>query len=142
MNKTWFIDIDGTLVKHLENKEIDGGMHEELLPYAVEFLEGLEERGDCIILTTARLEEHRQVTIQTLTNFKIPYHQIIFGVGSQERILINDIKPKGSGNSGRQHSLPTAYAINVERNVGFADILCYNFNKPIQNQKDYAWELI
>ena len=142
MNKTWFIDIDGTLVKHLENKEIDEGMHEELLPYAVEFLEGLEERGDCIILTTARLEEHRQVTIQTLTNFKIPYHQIIFGVGSQERILINDIKPKGSGNSGRQHSLPTAYAINVERIVGFADILCYNFNKPIQNQKDYAWELI
>ena len=142
MNKTWFIDIDGTLVKHLENKEIDEGMHEELLPYAVEFLEGLEERGDCIILTTARLEEHRQVTIQTLTNFKIPYHQIIFGVGSQERILINDIKPKGSGNSGRQHSLPTAYAINVKRNVGFADILCYNFNKPIQNQKDYAWELI
>ena len=142
MNKTWFIDIDGTLVKHLENKEIDEGMHEELLPYAVEFLEGLEERGDCIILTTARLEEHRQVTIQTLTNFKIPYHQIIFGVGSQERILINDIKPKGSGNSGRQHSLPTAYAINVERNVGFADILCYNINKPIQNQKDYAWELI
>ena len=142
MNKTWFIDIDGTLVKHLENKEIDEGMHEELLPYAVEFLEGLEERGDCIILTTARLEEHRQVTIQTLTNFKIPYHQIIFGVGSQERILINDIKPKASGNSGSQHSLPTAYAINVERNVGFADILCYNFNKPIQNQKDYAWELI
>ena len=142
MNKTWFIDIDGTLVKHLENKEIDEGMHEELLPYAVEFLEGLEERGDCIILTNAMFEEHIQVTIQTLTNFKIPYHQIIFGVGSQERILINDIKPKGSGNSGRQHSLPTAYAINVERNVGFADILCYNFNKPIQNQKDYAWELI
>ena len=142
MNKTWFIDIDGTLVKHLENKEIDEGMHAELLRYAVEFLEGLAERGDCIILTTARLEEHRQVTIQTLTDFNIPYHQIIFGVGSQERILINDIKPKGSGNSGRQHSLPTAYAINVERNVGFADILCYNFNKPIQNQKDYAWELI
>ena len=23
MNKTWFIDIDGTLVRHLENKEID-----------------------------------------------------------------------------------------------------------------------
>ena len=66
MNKTWFIDIDGTLVKHLENKEIDEGMHEELLPYAVEFLEGLEERGDCIILTTARLEEHRQVTEKML----------------------------------------------------------------------------
>jgi hypothetical protein len=56
--------------------------------------------------------------------------------------LINDIKPKGAIDSGRQHSLPTAYAINVERNVGFADILCYNFNRPIQNKKDYAWELI
>ena len=142
MNKTWFIDIDGTLVKHLENKEIEKGMHEELLPYAVEFLEGLAERGDCIILTTARLEEHRSVTIQILDYFNIPYHQIIFGVGSQERILINDIKPKGAIDSGRLHSLPTAYAINVERNVGFADILCYDFNRPVQNQKDYAWELI
>jgi len=142
MNKTWFIDIDGTLVKHLENKEIEKGMHEELLPYVVEFLEGLAERGDCIILTTARLEEHRSVTIQILDYFNIPYHQIIFGVGSQERILINDIKPKGAIDSGREHSLPTAYAINVKRNVGFADILCYDFNKPIQNQKDYVWELI
>jgi len=143
VNKTWFIDIDGTLVKHLENKEIEEGVREELLPYAVEFLEGVKERGDCIILTTARLEEHRSVTIQTLDHFNIPYHQIIFGIGSQERILINDIKPKGAIDSiGRQHSLPTAYAINVERNIGFADILCYNFNRPIQNKKDYAWELI
>ena len=27
MNKTWFIDIDGTLVRHLENEEIDATFH-------------------------------------------------------------------------------------------------------------------
>ena len=42
MNKTWFIDIDGPLVRHLENKEIDEGTKEELLPYVLEFMKGLK----------------------------------------------------------------------------------------------------
>ena len=70
MNKTWFIDIDGTLVRHLENKEIDEGTKEELLPYVLEFLEGSEKRGECVILTTARLEEHRKITEKMLREFE------------------------------------------------------------------------
>ena len=114
MNKTWFIDIDGTLVKHLENKEIDEGTEEELLPYTLEFLEGIEKRGDYIILTTARLEEHRQVTEKMLEEFGIKYDQIIFGIGSRERIVINDIKPMNAFDGGeRDRPLPTAYAIKL-----------------------------
>ena len=78
-----------------------------------------------------------------LKKFGLVYDQIIFGIGSRERILINDIKPKGAYDNGyREHTMPMAYAINVERDVGFSDILQYNFNQPIINQKDYAWELI
>ena len=143
MNKTWFIDIDGTLVRHIDNCVIAEGDSEELLPYAVEFLEGIKERGDCIVLTTARLEQDRTVTCRMLKEFGLVYDQIIFGIGSQERIIVNDIKPKGVYDNGfREHTMPMAYAINVERDVGFSDILQYNFNQPIINQKDYAWELI
>ena len=143
MNKTWFIDIDGTLGRHIDNCVIAEGDSEELLPYAVEFLEGIKERGDCVVLTTARLEEHRSLTIRMLEKFGLVYDQIIFGIGSRERILINDIKPKGAYDNGyRESTMPMAYAINVERDVGFSDILQYNFNEKVQNKKDYLWELL
>ena len=144
MNKTWFVDIDGTLVRHInDNYDISQGDSEELLPYAVEFLEGIRQNGDCIILTTARLEKDRLVTVKMLKEFGLVYDQIIFGIGSRERILINDIKPKGANDNGyRDYTMPMAYAINVERDVGLSNILQYNFNQPIINQKDYVWELI
>ena len=144
MNKTWFVDIDGTLVRHIDdNYDISQGDSEELLPYAVEFLKGVKERGDCIVLTTARLEQDRLVTVMMLEKFGLVYDQIIFGIGSRERILINDIKPKGANDNGyRDYTMPLAYAINIERDIGLSNVLQYDFNKPIINQKDYVWELI
>ena len=62
MNKTWFIDIDGTLVKHLDNKDIAVGAKDEVLPYAKEFVEGIKKRGDIVVLATARPEEFRGLT--------------------------------------------------------------------------------
>ncbi len=142
MNKTWFIDIDGTLVRHLENKEIDEGTKEELLPYVLEFLEGIETRGDCIILTTARLEEHRQVTESMLEEFGINYNQIIFGIGSQERIVVNDIKPIDAFDGGsRENPLPTAYAINVNRNEGFGKILDKDLWQKPKSAKEKVFDL-
>ena len=142
MNKTWFIDIDGTLVRHLENKEIDEGSQEELLPYVLEFLEGIEKRGDCIILTTARLEEHRQVTEKMLREFGIRYDQIIFGIGSRERVVVNDIKPIDAFDGGsRENPLPTAYAINVNRNEGFGQILCKDLWKKPESAFEKVFDL-
>ncbi len=82
MNKTWFIDIDGTLVRHLEDDDIDRGVEEELLPFTLEFLREIREQGDYIVITTARLERHRKVTEQMLSEFGIIYDHIIFGLGS------------------------------------------------------------
>ena len=142
MNKTWFIDIDGTLVRHLENKEIDEGTKEELLPYVLEFLEGIEKRGDCIILTTARLEEHRKITEKMLREFGIRYDQIIFGIGSRERVVVNDIKPIDAFDGGsRENPLPTAYAINVNRNEGFGQILCKDLWKKPESAFEKVFDL-
>ena len=142
MNKTWFIDIDGTLVRHLENEEIDEGREEELLPYTLEFLEGIKRRGDYIILTTARMERHREMTEKMLDDFGIEYNHIIFGIGSQERIVVNDIKPINAYDGGdREKPLPTAYAINMNRNEGFSRVLDKDlWNRPL-NAKEKVFDL-
>ena len=51
--KTWFIDIDGTILEHRENKEIIEGCHEVLLPGSREFVNNRFVE-DVVILTTAR----------------------------------------------------------------------------------------
>ena len=141
MNKTWFIDIDGTLVKHLENKEIDEGTKEELLPYVLEFLEGIEKRGDTVVLTTARPEELRTITERMLHEFGIEYNHIIFGLAHRERILVNDIKPVDELHHRRDKPLPTAYAINLKRNEGFGDVLTQDlWEKPL-GAKDKVFDL-
>ena len=52
--KTWFIDIDGTILEHRENEEIYEGDKEILLPGSKEFIDERYANGDIIILTTAR----------------------------------------------------------------------------------------
>ena len=75
--KTWFVDIDGTIVEHRSNKEIGEGTHEKLLPGSKEFLEEARENGDQIILTTARLTIHSEHTERMLDDFGIPYDEIV-----------------------------------------------------------------
>ena len=80
MNKTWFIDIDGTMLKHRNNFQIgesqDAGSAgteddgEELLPSVIEFLDTIPQT-DQIVLTTARKVEHRVITEMALERFGI-----------------------------------------------------------------------
>jgi len=143
MAKTFFIDIDGTLVRHLYNDEISAGANEQLLPKVAEFMQEVYNQGHYIILTTARMLEHREQTEEMLENFGIRYHDIIFDIGSEERILINDIKPVDAYDGGnRYQSRPTAYAINVQRNKGFEDILTYDFTDKVDNLKQCLRHII
>lgn len=142
MAKTFFIDIDGTLVKHLSNEEISSGVEEQLLPDVAQFMQAIYKKGHYIILTTARHLEDRETTETMLEGFGIPYHDIIFDIGSEERILINDIKPIDAYDGGdRLYSRPTAYAINVQRNKGFKNILVYDFLDAVKNLKQCLWHL-
>jgi len=113
--KTWFVDIDGTIVEHRSNKEISRNTQEKLLPGSKEFLQEARQNGDQIILTTARLTIHKEHTERMLNDFGIPYDEIIYNLSPYERILINDIKPEGAYGKREMY---TAFAINVERNRG------------------------
>ena len=104
LNKTWVLDLDGTLVYHNGYKS----GRDDFLPGAKEFLSSIPS-GDFILILTARENEARDTTEQFLKQHGIRYDSLIMGAPMGERILINDIKPSG---------LKTAYAVECDRNEG------------------------
>jgi hypothetical protein len=104
LKKTWFIDLDGTLLIHNGYKD----SADELLPTTTEFMNTIGSE-DIIIITTAREIKYKKQTIDFLKKKNIRFNHILFGLPSGPRILINDKKPDGT---------KTAYSLNVERNVG------------------------
>jgi hypothetical protein len=109
--KTIFSDIDGTLIEQVR--------FEELNPNVVNVLIGVKEKmdewyemGHYIVLTTARPENLREVTIQQMETAGIRYHQLVMGIGREERILINN---NNSGDPNRDRALSVA----VKRDAGF-----------------------
>ena len=63
-----------------------------------------------IILTTARPENMRDLTIQELFKNNIPYTRLIMGIERGPRYLINDLSPNEPGER--------AIAINLIRDEG------------------------
>jgi hypothetical protein len=107
--KTVFADIDGLLVIH--NGE--GASRQWLLPHklvdgAREFLDALEREGVYIVLVTARKECVREDTVQQLRWMGLIYDQLVMGLGSGPRYLLNDSKP------GQPE---TCFALTLERNA-------------------------
>lgn len=105
LGKTWLIDLDGTVVKH--NGHLADG-YDTFLPGAEEFIKSIPKK-DILIILTARKEEYREMTLSFLKENGIEYDYVIFNLPAGERILVNDIKPKG---------LKTAVAVNIERDRG------------------------
>ena len=60
MAKTWFFDLDGTIVKH-NGYKTDG--KDTLLSGAKQYLEGLPD-CDRVVLVTSRTEEYREETLR------------------------------------------------------------------------------
>ncbi len=102
--KTWFFDLDGTIVKH-NGYKTDG--QDTLLPGAAEYLAGLPKE-DKVILITSRTEACREMTIRFLQEQGIRYDEILFCLPVGERIIVNDRKPSG---------LDMAVAINIDRDL-------------------------
>jgi histidinol phosphatase-like enzyme len=115
--KTIFLDIDGTLIPHLKpiaQQHATGEYPKQALPGVLDKLQEWEGKGYKIILTTGRRECWRAFTEEQLRKMGIWYDQLIMGLGSCERVLINDLKPNKSGNM--------ATAINLPRNQGIGDL--------------------
>ena len=100
--KTWFFDLDGTIVKH-NGYKTDG--KDTLLSGAKQYLEGLPD-CDRVVLVTSRTEEYREETLRFLKENHIRYDEILFNLPMGERIIVNDRKPSG---------LDMAVALNMER---------------------------
>jgi hypothetical protein len=124
LNNTWFIDIDGTIVKHLSNDTLDVAIEkkgdesyllETPISKSVRFLNSIPP-NDTIVLTTARDSKHKEHTLKMLEHYNIKYDRILFDLRSGPRYLINDTKPIGV--VGNEKPIQTAFAINVERDKG------------------------
>ena len=119
MPRTFFIDIDGTIVKNLTNEALDlilkhkkkSEFREDLLPGVEHFFKCLND-DDTVIFTTARTEDHREMTEEMLTFHNIKYSQLIMGLSCGERYLINDTV---------NIFYKKAISINVLRDTGFGD---------------------
>lgn len=105
LGHTWFLDLDGTLVKH--NGHLTDGQ-DSLLPGADALLAQIPD-DDLVVIVTSRTEGYRQATEQFLADRGIRYDQIIFGAPFGERIVVNDAKPSG---------LRTAVSVSVTRDQG------------------------
>ena len=119
IGRTYFIDVDGTLVPHLSNVELDGiiesenynfdSKRETLLPGVKELWATFKEQ-DTIIITTARRESHREMTENIFRNNGLRYDKLIMDLPSGPRIVINDTTDS---------LYQKAIGINVMRNSGF-----------------------
>ena len=116
LNKTWILDVDGTIVKH-NGYKLDG--HDTLLEGVKEFFEKLPS-NDKVILLTAREGEYLEDLESFLKENGIRCDYLLSDMPMGERILINDKKPSG---------LKTAYAVNKERD-GVFDIQ-YEINEEL-----------
>ncbi len=115
LNKTWILDIDGTLVKH-NGYKIDG--HDTLLDGVKEFFETLNP-NDNVVMLTARKEEYLEDLKAFLKENNLRYDYLLTDMPMGERILVNDRKPSGLDmafaiNKNRDEELEIDYKINEE----------------------------
>lgn len=119
--KTYFIDIDGTIVPNLTLEDLEKynqvpNYIQDLLPGVKEFFTHLH-KYDVVIFTTARGSEFREITERTLRFHKIKYNQMIMDLPAGQRFLIND-----TVNMFYQKAI----AVNVLRNHGMGDITVFD----------------
>lgn len=112
--KTIFCDIDGTLIKHVHRFSYIGFEPATALEGVVKKFNEWDSKGHKIILTTARKESARMLTEKQLTDLGICWDQLIMGVTSGVRVLIND--------KHLESDVDRAVSINVITDQGFEDI--------------------
>ncbi len=109
--KTIFCDIDGTVLVHL-HKISQVMQHEgEPLQGVREKFDEWDSKGHHIVLTTARKESARAHTVKQLAHAGICYDQLIMGITSGVRVLINDKK--------HTQDVDRAQSVNVITNAGW-----------------------
>ena len=111
-----FCDIDGCILKVHEKGNCTKLLllESELLPGVVEKFNEWDRLGYKIVLTTGRPNSTREVTEAQLRAHGLFWHALLMEMGSNKRILINDIHP--------DYNEHTAIAINLPRNEGLGKV--------------------
>ena len=122
--KCVFCDIDGTLIYHKANPNyiVKDTL---ILDKTLEKLQQWTKENVYIVLTTARSKFNENKLRGLLYKLHIHYDDLITGLPSGQRILINDVKPS-------QPFIEQAKSINLERNSGIKDI-GFDLNKVNEN---------
>ena len=110
-NSTYFVDIDGTLVKY---RQFDKLLQTKAEPIQ-EVIDNINEeydKGSYIVVTSARPIEYLDFTKKELKKIGLKYHQIILGIGRGTRFIINDIDPENP-------TVKRAVGINLMRDKGY-----------------------
>jgi hypothetical protein len=112
-NPTFFVDIDGTLVKYRKFSELATST---LTPIedVVEYVNSNYDLGSVIIITTARPESYRDYTVEELKRVGVRYHQLVMDCGRGTRVVLNDMDP--------ENPIQRAVGINFVRDGGFEPI--------------------
>lgn len=105
--KTFFVDIDGIIVKNSAEYFRPFWGATEGIKENVEVLKELYKGGSQIILTTSRKESYRAVTERQLRKLGIKYHHLLMDMYHSQRVLVNDFA--GS------NPYPSAVAVNIPR---------------------------
>lgn len=102
--KTIFLDIDGVIFYNIN----PGWEEKEPIKENLEHIKNLYKNNKTqIILTTSRPLILKDMTIQQLEKYNVPYDDIIFGLYHTKRFLVNDYADS--------NPYPTALAINLKR---------------------------
>jgi len=112
-NPTFFVDIDGTLVKYRKFSELATSI---LTPIqdVIDYVNLQHDSGSVIIITTARPETYREYTKEELDKIGVKYHQLVMDCGRGTRVVLNDMDP--------EHPIQRAVGINFVRDGGFEPI--------------------
>jgi histidinol phosphatase-like enzyme len=107
---TYFVDIDGTLIKYRKFTEI-----KETPPTPIQSVidkvNNEYDNGAHVVITTARPTELELFTKQELEKIGVKYHQLVMEIGRGTRYIINDRDPEAP-------EVDRAVGINLNRNQG------------------------
>lgn len=110
--KTIFCDIDGTILEHVHKYSELNSKLPVVLKGVIDKFNEWDSYGHKIILVTARKESARKITEKQLTDLGLCWDQLIMGITSGVRIIINDKLTMFDNDR--------AISVNVVTNEGFS----------------------
>lgn len=113
-NPTFFVDIDGTIVKYRKFANLEQSILEPIQE-VIDYLNNQYDSGSVIIVTTARPSQYELFTKQELEKIGLKYHQLVMDCGRGTRVIFNDKDPDAP-------QIERAVGINFIRDGGFSAI--------------------